>query len=99
MAVVGTFYYGYAENGSAWTLNSGNGGRAFTAPVSFGGMEFSNPPTVVCALSGMDAGNQANLRVLLTPLNVTTSGFTLQVSVWADTVLFSVWGMWYAELE
>jgi hypothetical protein len=96
---VGTFYFGYVENPGAWTLHEGSGPRTFTAPVGFGATKFSNPPTVVCALSGVDAGHQANLRVTLVPTDVAPDGFTLQVNVWADTILYSVWGMWHAELE
>ncbi len=95
---VGTFYVGYVATPKNWGLNTGSGARSAKFPIKFG-EGFSNPPQVVVAMSGLDVGNGANTRVELGVEKVTPTGFTLVVKTWADTVLYSVWGMWYAELE
>ena len=93
----GSFYYGYQVT-PGWTLNQGSGNRTQSFQIQFG-TEFSNPPTVVAALSGIDVDNQHNTRVYLTVQNITGTGFTLVVTTWGDTILYSVWGMWYAEID
>jgi hypothetical protein len=95
----GTFAVGYQLTPNNWGLNSGNGWRTASFPISFGNVKFSSSPNVVVAINGLDVGNQANTRVQVQAQNITSTGFTLVVIAWADTVLYSVWGMWYAELQ
>jgi len=95
---VGTFAVGYEFTPNNWGLNSGNGWRTASFPIKFT-EDFSNPPQVVVAINGLDVGNQANTRVQVQAQDITRTGFTLVVIAWGDTVLYSVWGMWYAELD
>jgi len=95
---VGTFSVGYVATPTNWGLDRGSGSRAANFPITFA-EKFSNPPNVVVAINMLDVSNGANTRVTVSAQNVTATGFTLQVSTWADTVLYSVSGMWYAELQ
>jgi hypothetical protein len=94
----GTFYFGYEITPNNWQLNKGSGQRVAAFPITFPEL-FSNPPLVVAALSGLDVDHSANTRVRLQVQNVTATGFELVVITWGDTILYSVWGMWYAEID
>lgn len=93
---VGSFLYGYVNTPNKWGLNTGSGARSQSFHIDFNA-QFSDPPTVIVSLCGLDAGNQANLRVTLTPTNITATGFDLSIGTWGDSVIYTVWGSWYAE--
>ncbi len=89
------------DTDSAWVLNNGSGDRSFIKEIDFPIPYSVTPPikgvNVSVMLSAMDVDNSRNTRVSVNldqPAN--TGGFTLRVSTWADTILFSVEVTWIA---
>jgi len=90
----GIKYNGYQEN-SNWSLKYGTGTRTFRTWVPFSS-PFQAPPTVTPALYGQDVQGGTNNRLVLGAENITTTGFTLVYTTWADTVVNSAWASWTA---
>ncbi|MEA2665940.1 MAG: hypothetical protein QOI11_2884 [Candidatus Eremiobacteraeota bacterium] len=86
----------YADiNTTGWTLSSPSGDRTYERYVVF------QPPLAVLpvmhvALSVLDADATANVRVNVIATNVSTSGFSLRIEAWADTILYAVKASWLA---
>ncbi len=80
-------------NGEMWT---GNGPRKKTVHVPFPDGPFKQPPLVTVSISGIDAGNQANLRASASVAATSEHGFTAQVDTWADSKLAMVTLGWLA---
>lgn len=78
--------FSHYPNGNMWT---GSGSRSEDVHVDFS-TKFRNPPAVTVALSQVDAGNAANLRVNAHVTHVTDDHCTIRVDTWADTKLASV---------
>jgi hypothetical protein len=91
----GTFFYGYETNPSEWNLDKGIGRRSFDAEIKFP-QPFTTPPTVMIALSGLDASNGAGTRVAVASSDVTQLDFEVVATTWADSVVAQVWGTWIA---
>ncbi|PIL35697.1 hypothetical protein GSI_02427 [Ganoderma sinense ZZ0214-1] len=58
--------------------------------------EYASPPNVVVFLNQLDMAKGKNWRVTTTATDVTTTGFTLHIDTWADTVLYSATAAWIA---
>ena len=84
----GTFQFGTGLPG--WTLNAGAGYRSFVSPDITFPSPFGSPPTVVLALSGLDAEHTANVRVSLDLAEVESDEFNLRVNTWDDSIIHSV---------
>jgi len=79
-------------NGPMWT---GTGPRSKSKQIAFN-HPFPAPPQVVAAISLLDAGHERNTRVNVVCKAITTTGFTAEVSTWADTQLAAVSIAWTA---
>ena len=64
--------------------------------VDFPSGSFASPPTVETMISALDNECTANLRVRLTPENVSINGFDLKVSIWGDSRLYGFAATWFA---
>lgn len=84
----GVMQFGAGHPG--WTLNAGNGFRTFVSPDVAFQPPFGSTPTVMLALSGVDAEHTANVRVTLELAEVENDEFNIRVNTWADTMLHSV---------
>jgi hypothetical protein len=93
----GTFSFGEQTHPAEWCLSSGTGARTFRTTVRFPAPPFDAVPQVAVALTGVDASNTANLRIGLVTEDVETHEFDLLVNTWADTIIFSISGVWVAE--
>jgi len=76
-------------------FKTGTGDRHIDHPISFP-RPFASPPQVVVGLAEFDIENSANSRLGVSPVNVTNVGFTLRLSTWADTKIWSVACSWFA---
>ena len=91
----GTFYYGYAQNPGEWFLSQGSGPRKFDAEIKFP-QPFATTPTVMIAMTGVDADHNFNTRITVVSSDVTAADFEVIASAWADSIIYSVWGSWIA---
>ncbi|KAA1472305.1 hypothetical protein DENSPDRAFT_897123 [Dentipellis sp. KUC8613] len=57
--------------------------------ITFGNINFAQPPKVFVALNSLNIDRSANLRIRTSVDNVTTSGMTWHIDGWSDTVLYS----------
>lgn len=57
---------------------------------------FSQPPKAVAWLTGLDFDKSRNWRVIASATNIDTSGSTIQIGTWADTLLYSATATWLA---
>ncbi len=72
----------------------GQGPRTLSQNASLTG--FGASPTVIAFLSGIDCDRNANLRISTAVANVSSTGFTVTVSCWADTHLYYSLVSWLA---
>jgi hypothetical protein len=72
--------------------------QKFTQNVRFD-RPFSKTPHVAVALNGVDFGVQANLRVQVVAVDITTTGFAWQINSWGDSVLYYAGGAYVATLD
>ena len=55
---------------------------------------YEKTPNVMATLNGLDAGNDANVRIKVYAENIDTSGFDLRVDTWDNTSIFRVKASW-----
>lgn len=60
-----------------------------SATIAFPSGGFTAPPRVLVALTALDVDRRANLRIVSSANNITTSGMTWHLDSWADTILYS----------
>lgn len=66
---IGTFNFSQYTDPAEWRLNSGTGDRRFHVTIKFP-EPFTTPPRVAVALTGVDASNTTNLRVVMEVLDI-----------------------------
>lgn len=83
----------------AWNSNhpmvKGSGFRRVTKWVYFD-ENFNQTPKVVATLSNIDSSYKVNLRVQCRALNINRNRFLLEISTWANTVLYGAKCDWIA---
>ncbi len=55
---------------------------------------YSLAPAVAIGLTELDMGNNANIRIAASSADVSTTGFTVSLNAWADSVLYSAECTW-----
>ena len=90
----GEFSSPYEWNGHH-SFVMGTGVRELTKHVRFD-KSFDNKPAVMVALSGFDTAHTKNVRLTCKASNISTQGFTLKVTTWADSVIYSFTCSWMA---
>lgn len=78
-----------------WNLLEGSGERQSDKFVQFP-REFAETPMVVVSLAGLDVGNDANTRLIVSDKSVTKTGFEVDFRTWGDTHVYSVNVIWVA---
>jgi hypothetical protein len=90
----------YWTTGHPLELGTPIGGRSDTIHIDFPAGKFSTPPNVQVTLSMIDAENDgSNIRLSVSPVNITTNGFDIQVSTWLDSKVYAVGVTWLAHAE
>lgn len=92
-ALTGNVHAGDYPNGDWW---NGSGPREVTRHVAFPAGSFHRAPTVLAAISHLDAGNAANVRIAANVTNVTDDHCDIKISTWADTKIAGVTVSWIA---
>jgi len=60
---------------------------------------FVTPPNVIVSLNELDMSKDRNWRVTATATDIDTTGFTIHINTWADSVLYSATATWIAYPE
>ena len=87
---------GFSDGGSG-QMWAGSGPRHRTVHVDFP-RPFASPPTVVVAMSGLDAASSSasSVRISVSAQNVTARGFDIDFHTWADSRIWSTSVVWVA---
>ena len=57
---------------------------------------FSSPPRVVCFFTSLHISNEHDLRAKVFPTDIDNNGFTINISTWSDTILYTGGATWLA---
>lgn len=79
----------------AFTLDKNSGERIVTLEINFQN-QFEIKPNIFLSVTQLDANKETNLRFKAEALSITREGFTLKISTWSDTKIFSLSGYWLA---
>ena len=74
-------------------MNSNSGSRSFTQHINFP-ESYDKKPNVSVSIKGLDSDKNANLRVNTKAINITNSGFDIEIDTWEDSALYNVRGSW-----
>jgi outer membrane usher protein FimD/PapC len=80
---------------AAYSLDKNDGERQMTIDIDFE-TPFKEKPQIILSITQMDSDKEANVRVKVEAISISRDGFTLKVSTWADSKLFSISGYWLA---
>jgi hypothetical protein len=95
----GTVSKSYWQTNHPIELGTPVGGRSDEIRVDFPAGKFSSPPKVQVMLNTLDVEQAINTRVSVAPINISATGFDIQVSTWADSKVYSVGISWVAYIE
>ena len=82
----------FKDGGEMW---SGTGPREVRHPVTFS-QPFKKPPSVQVGISMWDMDQKTNMRADISAVNITTDGFDILFSTWADTRIARIRASWMA---
>ena len=80
---------------SSWTLLNNDGDRTTIKHINFKN-PFIVKPQVITSLNNLDVDKDRNLRIKVSPLNVTENGFDIEFRTYSDTRIFSAGVVWFA---
>lgn len=83
---------------AAYSLDKNDGERSMTIDIDFE-TAFTEKPQIILSITQMDSDKEANVRINVEAISISRDGFTLKVSTWADSKLFSISGYWLASTE
>ena len=83
---------------AAYSLDKNDGERAMTIDIDFE-TPFKTKPQIILSITQIDSDKEANVRVNVEAISISRDGFTLKVSTWSDSKLFSISGYWLATTE
>ena len=69
--------------------------RTFDVKVEFAA-PFMSPPVVQIGLTGFDLDQRHGARIAIAAKDITVSGFTVQISTWRETRVYSAEFTWMA---
>lgn len=94
-ALTGKYSKSYWQTGHAFEVGSGS--RTDTYTVTFA-TPLCYTPVVHVGLNGVDADHSVNLRITLDVQNVSSTGFQVVATTWADTHIYGLYFNWLALL-
>jgi outer membrane usher protein FimD/PapC len=83
---------------AAYSLDKNDGERSMTIDIDFE-TPFKTKPQIILSITQIDSDKEANVRVNVEAISISRDGFTLKVSTWSDSKLFSISGYWLATTE
>lgn len=94
---VRTGTFGSGQGDASWTLLTGSGHRVFRQFIDFN-PNFTAKPVVTASITNLDAIQGHNLRINVEIKDITRDGCFIEISTWADTLIWSCKGYWLAML-
>jgi hypothetical protein len=91
---------GASYEAPGWNLHQGTGSRGYTTHITFS-QAFDSVPVVLVSLSSIDASTsgQINTRISVSAGNITQTGFDLNFTTWADSIVYGANATWMAYAE
>lgn len=83
----------HTQTGGA--ISTGTGERVVDVRIDFA-QPFVRVPTVQVSMAHLDTAGAPNMRVQVNALAVQTTGFTLRMVTWADSIVFGMTTSWVA---
>jgi hypothetical protein len=83
---------------AAYSLDKNDGERSMTIDIDFE-TPFKEKPQIILSITQIDSDKESNVRVIVEAISISRDGFTIKVSTWADSKLFSISGYWLATTE
>ncbi len=83
---------------SGFELDKNEGERSVTIEIKFE-KPFISKPQIFLTTTQVDASKEVNLRYNIKTISISRDGFTIKVSTWADSKIFSMSGYWLANKE
>lgn len=80
---------------AGFEIDNNEGERSVTIEISFE-KPFISKPQIFLTATQVDANKEANLRYNINAISISRDGFTIKVSTWANSKLFSISGYWLA---
>lgn len=87
--------YSASTNTSGFTLDKNTGERTYTLDVNFLD-PFAARPDVMVFVQTLDADKGFNVRYTVEPTSISRDGFTIKITTWADTKIYTIGGTWMA---
>jgi hypothetical protein len=69
-----------------------------TIEVNFA-VPFASQPQIVLSVTQIDTDKKSNTRYRVEAISISKDGFTLNVTTWADSKIFSISGYWIAQIQ
>lgn len=82
----------------AYNLDTNTGARSMTIEVTFPN-PYEVKPKVMLSVTQIDGDKAFNQRYNVEVLSVSRDGFTVKISTWADSKIYSISGYWLAYTE
>ncbi len=83
---------------SGYSLDNNNGERSMMVEINFDD-SFKNKPGLFLSVTEIDANKATNIRYNVEAISISRDGFTLKISTWSDSKIFSISGYWVAQTE
>ncbi len=80
---------------AGYSLDINEGERTMTIDIDFE-TPFIKKPQIFLSVSQIDSDKGSNLRYNVEAISISRDGFTLKVSTWSDSKLYSISGYWVA---
>jgi len=80
---------------AGYSLDKNEGERTMTIDIDFE-TPFAEKPQIFLSVAQIDSDKESNLRYNVEAISISRDGFTLKVSTWSDSKLFSISGYWLA---
>jgi hypothetical protein len=89
-------FWAMTESGQHY-MNTGFGPRSYIQHVDFP-EKFEANPQVTVSLRGYDAASDfvSSIRLIVNAVEITNSGFNLEIKTWYDSKIHGVWVTWLA---
>ena len=81
-----------------YSLDNNIGERSVTLDIHFA-EPFAKKPKIILTITQLDSDKDVNLRYKPEAISISRDGFTLKVSTWADSKIFSLSGSWLAYVD
>jgi hypothetical protein len=90
--------YHFDQSAADYSLHKNDGNRTVEVEVKFN-KAFEKTPKIFLSITKIDSKNDTQMRYAVGAKYINRDGFTLRVTVWADTKISAIGGDWIAHEE